>query len=62
MNTAEFFFVSLIISWVALVCVAVIPDNSNYNLVHNALEKCEKNLPRNQKCVITAIPEVKNDN
>lgn len=32
---------------------------SNYNIVHKAKTECEKNLPRDQKCVIIAVPEVK---
>lgn len=32
---------------------------SNYNLVVNAMAKCERSPPRDQKCVITAVPEVK---
>lgn len=26
-----------------------------------AIEECEKNLPRNQHCIINAIPESKNE-
>lgn len=33
--------------------------DSNYNIIHKAKTECEKNLPRDQKCVIIAVPEVK---
>ena len=32
------------------------PD-SYYTLADNAIKECEYALPRNQRCIITAIPE-----
>ena len=34
-------------------------DSSYYNVVKNAKTECEKSLPRDQKCVIIAIPKDK---
>jgi hypothetical protein len=34
-------------------------DNSDYSIIRKAKTECEKELPRNVKCVITAVPEVK---
>ena len=34
-------------------------STSDYNIVRNAINECQKELPRNVKCVITAVPEVK---
>lgn len=48
--------------WTGIMLVAIIsaivPD-SIYNKVHDAITKCEQNLPRTQVCVITAVPELK---
>lgn len=48
--------------WFGIMIVGMIshfvPD-SNYNIVHNAKTKCQEFLPRNQNCIITAIPETK---
>ena len=41
------------------VIIASIMPDSNYNKVHDAITKCEQNLPRTQVCVITAVPELK---
>ena len=37
--------------------LTIFPDTSYYNTVKNAKDECEKSLPRDQKCVIIAIPK-----
>ena len=34
-------------------------DGSMYNTYNKALTECEKNLPRDQVCKITAVPDIK---
>jgi hypothetical protein len=33
-------------------------SDSDFNIIRKAKTECEKELPRNVKCVITAVPEV----
>ena len=40
--------------WVSM---ALVPDS--FTQAEDALKQCEKSLPRDQKCVIIAIPEDK---
>lgn len=37
--------------------LSTLAPDSFYNQVNNAKKACEKNLPRSQNCVITAVPE-----
>jgi len=42
---------------VAALLIAFVPGT--FTQAKDALEQCEKSLPRNQKCVIIAVPEDK---
>ena len=37
--------------------IQIYVDDSPFNRVRNALEVCERDLPRTQKCVIKGVPE-----
>lgn len=50
------FVLGLILGLVALMLTDSL-SGSYRSLAVAALEECEKTLPRNQQCVITAIPE-----
>jgi len=51
------FFIGLIIG---IVLISIIFNNFGYGLtMHQAIEKCEASLPRTEHCIITAIPESK---
>ena len=44
---------------IGMFCVAAIfePKLTYYHEQQKSLEQCEKDLPRNQSCVIIAVPE-----
>ena len=53
-------FITGIILAISILAIAdIFNSNSEYNIVKNAINECQKELPRNIKCVITAVPEVK---
>ena len=47
------------LGWVLTAALAYTAPNSYYSVVIDAKTKCEQNLPRNQQCVIVAVPKEK---
>ena len=46
-------------AFIAIVAIGATNDlsrNSPTNIIRNAINECEKNLPRNQHCYIIAVP------
>jgi len=48
------FCAGLLVGAAAIVIISIIPGSVN-EMYHSAIELCEKDLPRNQQCEITAI-------
>ena len=59
MNNSELaaFSMGLFIGGIIVIGLVVF-TNTLHNRATKAITQCEKELPRNQHCVITAIPEV----
>jgi hypothetical protein len=51
------FVLGVVVGWSLAMTLAYTLPNSYYNVYKDATAKCEENLPRNQKCVIVAIPK-----
>lgn len=51
----------ILIGLVGLATLTNYSQQSFYNIYHKAIETCEANLPRNQECVIIAIPKPAKD-
>lgn len=59
-NGTALFFLGLAIGaflafWVTVIVINI-PDSKLYKY-HEALRVCEQDLPRNQHCIISAIPD-----
>jgi hypothetical protein len=51
-------FVSLMLGFIfGMMIVAGLPDNQ----IKKVIEECERDLPRNQHCVITGVVEKRNE-
>lgn len=60
MNDGVFALLFGIIAGVALVgLIQTFNPDSSVNIVSKAMAQCEKSLPRDQKCVIIAVPPSK---
>ena len=60
MSDGFFGFIFGIIIGVALVgAIQAVNPSASVNIVAKAMNECEKSLPRDQKCVIVAIPPSK---
>lgn len=61
--SSDGFTPGLLIGIIAGICISIwfqdFATNSYKNQIENAIEVCEKELPRNQHCVITGIVEKK---
>lgn len=60
MNNSEiiaFFILGIITGVIILSSVLIFIPGTTTQLGRVAIEKCENTLPRNQHCIITAIPE-----
>jgi len=57
----------LLIMWSAFVCgmgfgvLFFVCISGTFTLAIDAIEQCEKSLPRDQKCIIVAVPENKHE-
>lgn len=61
MDSKEFWgavFAGVVIGFVLCAAVASLPG-SKINIYDRAKEQCERSLPRDQHCVIVAVPEAK---
>ena len=58
-NELPVFFVGIWIGIVGMAAINAIVPSSYVNQVRNAIKACEAELPRSQKCELTAIPKVK---
>ena len=53
--------------WNAFVCgmgfaaLLIVCISGMFTLAIEAIEQCEKSLPRDQKCILTAVPENKHE-
>lgn len=54
----KYFFAGMVCSAVISLLVIFAPGTYR-SMGKEAKEQCEKSLPRDQRCVITAVPEVK---
>lgn len=52
------FLTGVLIGAAAIQVVFTATPGGKLDLYNKAIEKCEKSLPRDQKCEITAIPKV----
>lgn len=50
-------FLGIFIGAMGLATLYNYSEQSFYNVYHKEIEKCEANLPRNQECMIIAIPK-----
>lgn len=50
------FFFGVVFAAFLIFIVSIIPGSKVYDY-NKAIDECEKNLPRSQECVITAIPK-----
>ena len=60
MSEGAFGFIFGIVIGIALVgVIQAVNPSASVNIVAKAMNECEKSLPRDQKCVIVAIPPSK---
>lgn len=52
-------FISGAILGAGILGLLILNTNSYHKMAKDAMTACEKRLPRDQKCVIIAVPEVK---
>lgn len=53
----KWLIIGVIVGMAALYLISLLPI-STISIYHAAIEECEKELPRNQSCKITAVIEV----
>ena len=52
-------FFGFVLAFILAGAFSEFSPTSRLNVINNAINECQKELPRNVKCVITAVPEVK---
>lgn len=58
-NCSVVFLAGVVLSVFTSTLVNVLDPSSDFNILRDAKANCEMNLPRTQKCVIVAVPEIK---
>ena len=53
------FFFGILFGVVLVGLIQSVNPSASVNIVSKAMEECEKSLPRDQKCVIIAVPPSK---
>ena len=54
------FFMGMIVAFIIVLFVSIIFPSEQIKLYKEAINECEKTLPRNQHCVVVAVPVDKN--
>lgn len=60
MSNGETFILGVIVGMLFLFAISFLPLSVEYKY-YAAIDACEEGLPRNQNCVINAIPDVPNN-
>ncbi len=58
-NPAGFFLLGIFTGIIIFSMSLMVIPGTKLKTAETAIEECEKTLPRNQHCIITAIPEEK---
>ena len=59
-NETGAFFIGIVVGFCIIATISVIFPSEQVKQYKNAINECEKTLPRNQHCVVVAVPVDKN--